>query len=340
MSRIDYLLRRLGLAFIVVFGVMVITFVVSRLMPADPARLFAGPRATPQKLQEIRDSFGLEAPIPVQFVRYVGSVLRGDFGISYQTKRPILDDLKILLPATLELVILSILLAIVIGIPIGVYSGARWGQSIDIVGRVLTISGVSIPSFWLALVLQLVFFTWLRWLPLGGRLSRDVLLFNPIEPITGFHMIDAAITGNWQAWKDAALHLVLPVSVLATYPISLISRMTRASIIEVLTQDYVTTARAAGLPERAIMFRFALKNALIPTLTAIGLVFAYSVTGSVLVEIVFQWPGVGKYVTQAITKVDFPVVLAVTLVVTIIYVAINLIVDLLQAVIDPRIQLG
>ncbi len=244
------------------------------------------------------------------------------------------------MPATLELVILSLLLAVVIGIPVGVYSGAHWGKKLDILGRVLTISGVSIPSFWLALILQLIFFSWLGWLPLGGRLSREFLIFEPIQHITGFNLIDAAITGHWGAWKDALIHIIMPAIVLAVYPICLISRMLRGAIIEVLTQDYVTAARASGMPERFVLFRFALKNAIAPTLTVISLVFSYSISGSVLIEIVFNWPGLGKYITDAIINADFPVVLAVTLIVTVIYVLINLFVDLLQAVIDPRIQLG
>ena len=340
MSRLDYLVRRLALAIFVVIGVLTITFVVSRLVPSDPARLFTGPRASKEKIEETRERFGLNKPIPTQFFRYVKSTLQGDFGISFKTKTAILTDLKIFLPATLELVILSIMLAVAIGIPIGVYSGAYRGKKFDLIGRVLTISGVSIPNFWLALVLQLIFFSWLGWLPLGGRLSREFLIFDPIQHITGFNLIDAVLTGHWEAWKDALLHIITPAMVLAVYPICLISRMMRGSIIEVLTQDYVTAARAGGLSEHLVLFRFALKNAIAPTLTVISLVFAYSISGSVLVEIVFNWPGLGKYITDAIINADFPVVLAVTLIVTIIYVVINLFVDLLQAVIDPRIQLG
>ena len=339
MSRLAYLIRRLTLAIFVVIGVLTITFIVSRLVPADPARLFTGPRASKEKIEETREKFGLNKPIPTQFVSYIKSTIQGDFGISFKTKTAILTDLKIFLPATLELVTLSLLLAVAVGIPIGVFSGAHWGKKLDILGRVLTISGVSIPSFWLALILQLLFFSWLGWLPLGGRLSREFLIFDPIQYITGFNLIDAAITGHWNAWKDALIHIIMPAVVLAVYPICLISRMLRGAIIEVLTQDYVTAARASGMPERFVLFRFALKNAIAPTLTVISLVFAYSISGSVLVEIVFNWPGLGKYITDAIINADFPVVLAVTLIVTVIYVLINLFVDLLQAVIDPRIQL-
>lgn len=340
MSRGEYLLRRLGLALLVLVGVMAVTFVVSRIVPSDPAALYAGPRPRADQVAELRVKLGLDQPLPVQFVRYVGDVVSGDLGVSFKTHRPIVEDLKIFLPATLELVILASLLAIVVGIPVGVYAGARRGGAFDQVSHILSISGVSMPTFWLALLLQLLFFGWLGWLPLGGRLSKEIALSTPIETITGFYLLDAALAGNWPAWVDAARHLVLPVFVLATYPVGLTIRMTRAAMIEVQSEVYITAARAAGLPEHTILFQLALKNAIIPTLTVLGLSFAFSITDAFLVELVFSWPGVGKYVTDAILNVDFPVVLAVTLVVTIIYIAVNLTVDMVQAALDPRIRLG
>lgn len=340
MSRGEYLLRRLGLAILVLVGVMVVTFVVSRVVPSNPAALYAGPRPRPEQVAELQVKLGLDQPLPVQFIRYAGDVLRGDFGESFKTHRPILEDLKVFLPATLELVILASLLAVIVGIPIGVYSGARRGKAFDQISRFLSISGVSIPTFWLALLLQLLLFGYLEWLPLGGRLDNSIALSHPIEPKTGFHLIDALITGNWRAWVDAARHLVLPVWVLATYPVGLTVRMTRAAMIEVQSELYITAAHASGLPERTILFRLALKNAIIPTLTVLGLSFAFSITGAFLVELVFSWPGVGKYVTDAILNVDFPVVMAVTLVVTVAYIFINLAVDMVQAILDPRIRLG
>jgi len=340
MSKGEYLLRRLGLAILVLVGVMVVTFVVSRLVPSNPAALYAGPRPRPEQVAELRVKLGLDQPLPVQFARYVADILRGDFGESFKTHRPILEDLKVFLPATLELVTLASLLAVFVGIPIGVYSGARRGGAFDQVGRFFSIAGVSIPTFWLALLLQLMFFGWLDWLPLGGRLDNSLALTNSVKTITGFHLIDAMMTGNWRAWTDAALHLVLPVWVLATYPVGLTIRMTRAAMIEVQSELYITAAQASGLPERTILFRLALKNAIIPTLTVLGLSFAFSITGAFLVELVFSWPGIGKYVTDAILNVDFPVVMAVTLVVTVIYIFINLAVDMVQAILDPRIRLG
>ena len=340
MSRGKYLLRRLGMGVFVIFGVLIITFFLSRVVPADPARLYVGARAKPEQLAAAREKLGLDDPLLVQFGNYISGIVQGDLGVSFRTKRPIIDDLKIFLPSTLELVIPSILLAVLIGIPVGVYGAAHQGDKADQITRVLTVGGVSIPVFWLALILQLIFVSWLGWLPLGGRLSREIIISTSIKPVTGFYLIDSILNSNWVAWKDALLHLILPVAVLATYPIALLSRMTRSSMIEALSQEYVTAARAAGLPQRTILYKLALKNAILPTLTMLGIVFAFSITGAILIEIVFQWPGLGKYLTDGILSSDFPVVLAVTLVVTFIYIVINLIVDMAQAILDPRIRLS
>lgn len=340
MSALGYLLRRLLLSLLVVIGVVVITFTISNVVPNDPARLYAGARARPEQLVAVRERLRLDDPLPRQFAHYLGRVVRGDLGRSFKTRRAISQDLRSFLPATLELVVLSTLIALAIGIPLGVLSAAQQGRIFDSVVRVVTIAGVSIPSFWLAILLQLLFFSALGWLPLSGRLSRDILLSQPIEPLTGFHLIDAALQANWPAWRDALAHLVLPVAVLATYPLSLVARMTRASMIEVLAEPYIRTARAGGLSPARVLFGRALKNALLPILAVIGLTFAYSITGAVLIEIVFAWPGIGTYVTDAIIATDFPVILAVTLIVTVAYVIINLAVDLLQAAVDPRIELG
>jgi peptide/nickel transport system permease protein len=336
----EYLLRRIGLAVLVILGVMLIVFLVSRVVPGDPARLYLGPRASAERLEEVREELGLNDALPVQFARYVVSTLQGDLGYSFRTKRPIVEDLRVRLPATMELVIIATLLALVIGVAVGVVGASRRGRWFDQSSRIATIAGVSVPAFWLALLLQLLFFSTLDILPLGGRLSQDIQLNHPITQITGFYLIDAAITGNWIAWKDAAWHVILPAIVLAIYPISLAVRMTRASMVEVLSEPYIVAARAAGLSEREILFKLALKNGIVPTLTVMGLIFAYSITGAVLVEIVFVWPGMGSYMTEAIMNSDIYVLFAVTLVVTIIYVVINIVVDAVQASLDARIRIG
>lgn len=340
MGGLKYLFRRLFLAIFVIVGVLMVTFAVSRVVPGDPARLYLGARASAEAVTEIRAELGLDDPLPEQFVRYVVSSLQGEFGYSYRTKRPILEDLETRLPATMELVLLAMVLAILVGVPIGVIGAARFGGPLDRVIRIVSIGGVSVPAFWLALLLQLVFFLWLDLLPLGGRLSQTITFTDPIDHITGFYLIDAAITGNWVAWCDAAWHAILPAAVLATFPISLAIRMTRASMLDVLSETYIAAARAAGLTETEIMFKLALKNAVVPTLTVLGLVFAFSITGAVLVESIFKWPGLGSYMLDAILNDDVPVLFAVTLVVTVVYIVINLLIDLVQAGLDPRIRIG
>lgn len=335
-----YLFRRLVLAAVVLAAVSVVTFFVARVVPSDPAALYVGPRPRQEQVEEARRKLGLDRPLPQQYVSYVGDLVRGDLGTSLRSKQPISVDLRAFLPATLELVTAATLLSLVVGVPLGVYAGAKPNGAFDHVTRVASIAGVSIPTFWLALILQLIFFRTLHWLPLGGRLANDVALNHPVSVVTGFYTIDAAVTGNWVAWRDALWHLVLPAVCLAAYPVGLVTRMTRSAMVDVLGERYITAARAEGIPERTIRFRLALKNAILPTLTVLGLTFAYSVTGAFLVEIVFAWPGVGTYVTQGILSVDFPVIIGVTLVVTVVYLLVNLAVDLIHATIDPRTGLA
>lgn len=339
MGRLRYILRRLILSVIVLVGVIAITFVVARVIPSDPARMMVGPRARAEQVARMREEMGLDRPLYEQFFQYVGSLLRFDFGISFSNRLEISGQLKQFLPATLELVFLSVFLAMIIGIPLGVITSARPNSWFDQIIRVVTISGVSIPVFFLALILQIIFFQQLEWLPLAGRLDRDIVLYNPVEVQTGFYLIDTLITGNWPAFKSALIHVILPALTLAIYPISLITRVTRASMLEVLSENYIRSARASGLSERMILSQLALKNAIAPALTLVGLSAAYSITGAFLVETVFVWPGIGRFAFDAVAAVDFPVILAITLVVTISYIVINLLVDLLQAMLDPRVTL-
>ncbi len=340
MPRWDYLLRRLALMLLVLFGVTLITFTIARVVPSDPAALWVGPRPTPEQLAQARLNLGLDKPLHIQYLRYLGGLARGDLGVSVKTHQPILSDLKTYLPATLELVLFGMLMAVTIGIPLGVLSGARRNSLLDHGSRLVAIAGVSMPTFWLGLLLQLLFFGRLGLLPLGGRVDQSISLYSPVQYLTGFYLIDTTLSGNWMALKDSLLHLILPSFTLATYAIGLTIRMTRSTMIEVLDEKYIVAARAAGLPEHTILFRLALKNAIIPTLTVLGLSFVYSLTGAILVEVIFSWPGLGTYVTSAILNVDFPVIMAVTLVVTVFYVFINLFLDLLQATLDPRVTLA
>lgn len=339
MHRWEYVARRLVMAVVVLLSVSVITFFIARVVPSDPAAAWVGPRPTQEQIARATKELGLDRPLYEQYLRFMGALLRGDLGTSVKTHQPIATDLKTFLPATLELVLAAMVMAVVIGIPLGVLSGAKKGGLLDHQTRLFSIAGVSMPTFWLGLLLQLLFFSKLGLLPLGGRISTEVALYHPVTPITGFYLIDTAITGNWVAFKDALLHIILPAFALATYAIGLTIRMTRSSMIEVLNEKYILAARVAGIPERTVLFTLALKNAIIPTITVLGLSFVYSLTGAILVEVIFSWPGLGSYVTDAVLNVDFPVVVSVTLVVTVFYVFINLFLDLIQAQLDPRITL-
>jgi peptide/nickel transport system permease protein len=339
MNRVDYIIKRLIMAFFVLISVSVMTFFIARVVPSDPAAAWVGPRPTQEQIDKATLELGLDKPLTVQYVRYIRGVLRGDLGTSVKTRQPILTDVKTFLPATLELVLAGMLIAVVIGVPLGVLSGAKKGSWLDHMTRLISIAGVSMPAFLLGLLLQLFFFGKLGLLPLGSRLSTEISLTYPIATITGFYLIDSLVAGNMIAFKDALIHLILPAVALATYPIGLAIRMTRSTMVEVLNEKYISAARIGGVPERSILFVLALKNAIVPTLNALGLAFVYSLTGAILIEIIFSWPGLGAYVTNAVLNVDFPVIVSVTLIMTVFYILINLILDLAQAMLDPRVTL-
>lgn len=340
MHRIEYILRRLVMALLVLFSVSIITFLIARVVPSDPAAAWVGPRPTPEQIARAREQLGLDKPLHVQYLVYVRGLLRGDLGNSIKSRQPITVDLRTYLPATLELVLAGMLMAVLVGIPLGVLSGAFKGSLLDHATRLFSIAGVSMPTFWLGLLLQLLFFSRLGLLPLAGRISTETALYHPVAQITGFYLIDTAVTGNWVAFKDALIHIILPAFTLATYPIAMSIRMTRSRMIEVLGEKYILAARVSGIPERTILFILALKNAIVPTITVLGLSFVYSLTGALLVEVIFSWPGLGTYVTNAVLSIDFPVIVSVTLVVTVFYVFINLFLDLIQAMLDPRVTLS
>jgi len=340
MSRWEYILKRLLLAVLVLFLVSLVTFFIARVLPSDPAAAWVGPRPTIEQIAKARLTLGLDKPLVVQYWRYLTSVLRGDLGTSIKTRQPIITELRTYLPATLELVFTALIIAILFGLPLGVLAGANKGGWVDHFSRVTSVAGVSIPTFFLGLLLQLLFFARLGLLPIGGRISNEVAINYPVQQITGFYTIDTLITGNFVAFRDTLWHLILPAITLSLYDIGLITRMTRSSMIEVLNEKYILAARVAGLPRRTILFSLALKNAIIPTITVVGLSFVYALTGSLLVEVIFAWPGLGVYVTNAVLSLDFPVVVSVTLIVTVFYIAINLVLDLIQASLDPRVTLS
>jgi len=336
---LEYIVRRLAMAVLVLVSISIITFFIARVVPSNPAAAWVGPHPTREQIALATERLGLDRPLHEQYLRYVRGLLRGDLGNSIKTHQPITTDLKTFLPATMELVLAGMVMAVAIGIPLGVLSGAYKGSLLDHLTRLFSIAGVSMPTFWLGLLLQLLFFGRLGILPLAGRTSTQVALYHPVERITGFYLIDTVITSNWVAFKDALLHIILPAFTLATYAIGLTIRMTRSKMIEVLSEKYILAARVAGIPERIVLFVLALKNAIIPTITVLGLSFVYSLTGAILVEVIFSWPGLGTYVTSAVLSIDFPVIVSVTLVVTVFYVFINLVLDLGQAMLDPRVTL-
>ncbi len=333
-----YVAKRIALSALVILGTITVTFFLSRMVPSDPAALWAGQHPTIEEVRKARVMLGLDQPLHVQYFSYLTKLMQGDLGVSIRFKRGILGDLFFYLPATLELIIAGFIIALAIGIPLGVISAVKENKIIDHLTRTVAIAGASIPVFWLGIVFQIIFFGMLGILPLTGRVSSEIVITNPIKRITGFYLIDSLVTSNWPAFTSALVHLLLPAIVIATYPLGLCVRMVRASMIEVLRENYIRAARASGIPERTIIFRYALKNAIVPAFTAIGLSFAYSITGAFLVEFIFSWGGVGSYITYAIATIDYPVIVGVTLFVCVFYVAINLILDVLQAVVDPRVK--
>lgn len=339
MQRLDYILKRLVMAIFVLISVSIVTFVIARVVPSNPAAAWVGPHPTKEQIEKATIELGLDQPLHTQYLRYMEGIVRGDLGTSVTTRQPILTDIKTFLPATFELVLAGMLIAIMIGIPLGVLSGANKGSWLDHLTRLVSIAGVSMPAFLLGLLLQLLFFRQLGLLPLGARLSTEVSLSNPIDTVTGMYLVDAVITGNWMAFQDASQHIILPAIALATYPIGLAIRMTRSTMIEVLNEKYILAARVSGIRERTVLFVLALKNAVVPTLNALGLAFVYSLTGAILIEVIFSWPGLGNYVTNAVLSVDFPVIVSVTLIMTVFYILINLLLDIIQAMIDPRVTL-
>lgn len=334
-----FLIRRSLLAILVLLGVIVIVFFLSRIVPADPAGLWAGPHARPEDILRARAQLHLTDPLPVQFGFYFSGLLHGDLGVSIRTHSPVIEDMAAKLPATLELIIASLLLAIVVGIPLGVYAGVKRGRWPDHLTRGLAVGGVSVPTFWFAVMLQIVFVQLFSILPLQGRFTDNLAIQYPENTITGFLVLDSLIQGNFVRMFDAIAHLILPTITLALYPIGLVARMVRTMMVEVLGENYIRTAKAYGLPARFIHYRYALRNAIAPAIVALGLSFAYELTGAFLVEQIFVWNGIGQYAFQSAISFDYPAILGTAIVIALFYVIVNLIVDLIQSFLDPRVVL-
>jgi peptide/nickel transport system permease protein len=320
-------------------GVSVMAFVLTHLVPGDPAVANLGDRASsdPVAVRLYREHFGLDKPLPVQYVVYLGNLVHGDLGESEQSRRAVSIDLAEYIPATAELAITSMVLACILGITLGVIAALKRNQLIDQVIRVVSLGGMSTPQFWLALVALYVFFYKLSWVPGSGRLDAAVL---PPPHLTGLFTIDALAAGQFDVFGNSVQHLILPACVLAAFNMGLFTRFTRSAVLEVLENDYVRTARAKGLPELTVVFRHILRAASPPILTVVGLAFGNVMTGTVLVENIFSWPGIGQYSYRSATALDLPAIVGVMLFVAIVYILVNMVVDILYGVVDPRIRVA
>jgi dipeptide transport system permease protein len=330
-----FLLNRIGLLIPTFVGVSIVSFAFIRLLPGDPILLLAGERGvSPERYAELEQRFGFDRPIVFQYLDYLWSILHGDFGTSIVTRRPVLSEFLTLFPATLELSICAIGLAVLVGIPAGIFAAVRRGSLIDqlIMGTALV--GYSMPIFWWGLLLIVLFSGTLQWTPVSGRIS--LLYYFP--SVTGFMLIDSLLSGQPGAFRSAVSHLILPTIVLGTVPLAVIARQTRSAMLEVLSEDYVRTARAKGLPPWRVIGLHALRNALILVVTVIGLQVGVALAGAILTESIFSWPGVGKWMVDSVFKRDYPVVQGGLLLIAAIVMIVNLLVDLLYGLINPRIR--
>ncbi len=329
-----YLLRRILLTIPILFGISLAVFVMLHTAGGDPAVLKLGQNATPEAVARLRHEMGLDRPLLVQYADFLWNALHGDLGRSYRSNAPVADDIVSRFPATVELAVASMLIAVAIGLGAGTLAGTRQHSLFDYSSTLMALLGVSIPTFWLGLMLMIVFGLWLEWLPLSGRVNPRL----GIDPSAHFLVIGAVLRGDWVVLKDAVAHLILPAVTLAGWPAAIVARMMRASLIEVLEQDYIRTARAKGLPERLVVLRHAYRNALIPVVTVIGLELGALLGGAVVTETVFAWPGIGRRTIEAILQRDYQVAQGIVLLLGVIFVTLNLVTDLLYALLDPRIR--
>ncbi|MFC7476325.1 ABC transporter permease [Dankookia sp. GCM10030260] len=332
---LGFVLRRALLVLPSLFGLLVVTFLLIRTVPADPAVALAGDNATPAQIAEIRRQYGLDQPLHVQFGRYLAGVARLDFGTSQFSGRPVAQDIAQRLPATLELTFAALLLSAGLGIPLGVLAAVNHNRWPDFVLRIVSVGGIAIAAFWLAIMLQLLFAMELGWLPLRGRL--DVGLAAPAGP-TGLLLLDGLLHGRFDVFLDALRHLVLPAVTLSLGGLATITRFTRAGVLDTLQKDFVLYGRATGTPRGRLIWIYVLRNSVVATVTQIGLLFGSLLAGAVVVEAIYDWPGIGSYTVQAILTADAKVMLAVTLLVGVIYAVVNILTDVAHALIDPRVR--
>lgn len=333
--RLRAILLRVAQAIPVVFGVIVISFLLTRALPGDPAVYFAGVMADEKSIEETRIALGLDKPLVQQFFIYLGDLAQGDLGQSVSSGRAVATDLANRLPASLELTLTALLLAVAIAVPLGVLAATRPGTWIDHLCRIVVTAGVSLPTFFTGILLIYIFYYLLGIAPSPlGRL--DFIYLEP-DHVTGFYLIDAALAGDWQTWWGAAKQLMLPAFTLALFTLAPIARMTRAAMLSALSADFIRTARAAGLSSRKVLYGYAFRNALLPVVTTLGMVFSFALGANVLVEKVFAWPGIGSYAVEALVVSDYAAVQGFVLAMALLFVTLNLVIDLLYTAIDPRI---
>jgi peptide/nickel transport system permease protein len=331
------LFKRMLLVIPNLIGVIIVTFLLTRALPGDPAAYFAGPAAGKEAIEQIRVKLGLDKPLIVQFGRYVADLAHGNLGNSLSTGQPVVTEIRNRLPASAELTLFGLILSIAIALPLGILGAVRQGTWIDHTCRVVATAGVSLPVFFTGLLLAYVFYFLLGWAPAPlGRL--DAFATAP-QQITGFYLIDSLVTGKFETFRSALSQLILPGITLAIFSLAPITRMTRASMLAVLASEFVRTARASGLDTRTVIITYAFRNAMLPVITTLGMVFSFLLGANVLVEKVFAWPGIGSYAVEALITSDFAPVQGFVLTMAILYVALNLIIDLLYGVIDPRVRL-
>ncbi|PTX64281.1 peptide/nickel transport system permease protein [Melghirimyces profundicolus] len=334
MNILNYILIRFLWAIPTLLGVSILVFLMIHLIPGDPAQLMLYPRGTPEQVEALREQLGLNDPMAVQYFNWLKDALFFDFGKSVSTGSSVISEISSRFAATVELALSALSIAVVVGIPLGVIAARKKNSLIDYLCITFSLGGVSIPVFWLGLMLIFVFAATLGWLPVSGRISMD----SGMQIVTGFYLLDALLIGNLYAFGDAVKHLILPAVALSTIPLAMVVRITRSSMLEVLSQDYMKTARAKGIPGRLIIYKHALRNALIPVVTVLGIQIGSLMGGSILTETVFSWPGLGSLIIDSINDRDYPVIQGVVFLATLIMIVVNLIVDVLYAYLDPRIR--
>jgi peptide/nickel transport system permease protein len=329
-----FVVRRLLLLIPILIGLSILVFLWIRALPGGPAEALLGERATPETIEAIERQYGLDKPLPVQYWSYVKTVSRGDFGDSTVSRQPVVEEFRQKFPATVELAVAAMLFSLLLGIPLGFIAAKKYGSIFDHASLVASLIGISIPVFFLAIILKYIFAVKLGWLPTVGRVSVLIDFEHP----TNFYILDSIITGNWEAFVDCLKHLVLPAIALGSIPLAVVTRITRAAVLDVQNEDYVRTARAKGVAPVTVDRRHILRNAMLPISTIIGLQTGLLLSGAVLTETVFAWPGIGTWLVGAIDARDFPVIQAGVLFVSIVFVLVNLLVDISYAFINPRIR--